>query len=140
MLKRTKTPYNDINGVPIYTGDIIKHYNDLEVPSSYDLGIVYEQANEFHRTTLLPSKSFELSDKCYYLVLGDMDDPPVLIAVELWKTLHSEQQENYYNDAGIIGFLEEFRIPPNNDLLTTQEIEWALDEIEKYNHSLQLID
>lgn len=138
-----RTPYEDINGVPIYTGDVVKHYNGMDLVWAYDIGVVYKDdvAGCFRRTSLLPeSVSVNLNEKCHYLVLGDLNDSPAAIAVELWKTLHQDQCEMYYYDNGIIGFLEEFRLTQDSEPLSTQEIEWALDEIEKYNDELRHIE
>jgi hypothetical protein len=137
---QVRTPYKDITGIPLYTGYVVKHYNMVDHDDirtrewAYDLGVIHidEQTGEFFRTTCYPEiDRFELSDKCQYLFIGHTMMPRSQLAVNLWFTLAPYQKEEYYYGTGIIGFLEEFALYRDDPGLTDQEIEVALDEIER---------
>lgn len=138
MNNRIKTPFVDGNGTQIFTDDILKHYCYVDDPDrrwDYDIGIVYEAdstTEPWRRTTLFENyedEGFFLSDKCFYLIIGNTDEPRTDVAVRLWYSLSNKQKEEYYYDNGIIGFLENFCITNKDEPLTDEEIEYALDKI-----------
>ena len=129
---QVKTPFKDMTGESIYTKCFVKHYNGMDDPWAYDYGVVFEDsvAKCFKRTSTLPDKpTVNMSENCRYVILGDISESPLTLAVQLWFTLSREQREAWYIDTGIIGFLEDFNV--NGAYLESQEIELALDLIEE---------
>lgn len=130
----------DVNYEPLYTGDIVKHYTDEMRPDLYDIGIIFcDEKDKYRRTTTISGyDSFNLSDECKYLTLGDTTENSAIIAARLWSSLSYDQKMQYFADTGIIGFLEEFALPCENgemEPLTAEEIEYALDMIEEIENN-----
>lgn len=73
----------DKNGKKIFEGDIVRHYNNLCVPESYDVGRIFFNTCEckFSRTSIESGGSFNFAKHCTYNyeVIGNIHDNPGLL-------------------------------------------------------------
>lgn len=71
----------DWKGRPIFQGDIVKHYNKIDVgePDAFDIGEIYWQEDtcEFIRTSARYKRDFRIGSDCIYKIIGNIYDNKV---------------------------------------------------------------
>lgn len=75
------TGLTDKNGRKIFEGDIIKHFNNPQIPSNFDEGIISwcEKYCKFHRSSLEDQGFYLINSECQYEVIGNIFDNPELL-------------------------------------------------------------
>lgn len=71
----------DKNGVKIFEGDIVRHYNkiDIGMPNEYDVGEIrwYKKGCSFERTSYNRKGRALIGQHCVYEVIGSIHDKAV---------------------------------------------------------------
>ena len=100
------TGLNDLNGIPIFEGDIIKHYNKIEYghSSSFDVGLVYWDEEELgwkrtgqSESQYIKNHGYILTNKSKYEVIGNIYDNPDLISSISITNMPTEEVSLYEN-------------------------------------------
>ena len=75
------TGLTDKNGVKIFEGDIIRHYNQADNPYSYSQGVVFWNENgcEYRRTEKNSDDTWKIRPCRIYEIIGNIHDNPELI-------------------------------------------------------------
>lgn len=72
--------------IPIFGGDIVKHYNDSTNPRAFKLGIIVEDTDHCRWKLLrVGGDQYDVSASCVYEVIGNITDYPSIGEMALQK-------------------------------------------------------